>query len=160
MKSSIKLIPFAFFVLALLFANVCGAQDKPEAEAFKAGLENRSYIFNASSASPQKGGFVRLNPGYRIVVKGDTLVCDLPYYGRVYNASYGGDAGFKFTSAKYEQTITPKKKGGWNVKIETNDLTANRRMFMTVFDNGSASLSITSSDRQSISYQGTVVLVK
>jgi hypothetical protein len=158
MKSAITFTSYGVLLLAFgCVTMICNGQSDSETGSLKSSIERRAYSFNAQSASPQGGGFVRLNPGYTLQLKGDTLICDLPYYGRVYNAQYGGDAGLKFTSNKYSYNLKPKKKGGYNVTIETSDLTRNRKMYLTIFDNGSASLSISASDRQSISYQGVVV---
>jgi hypothetical protein len=161
MKSLFRFIFPALAIVMLVFVqDDCVAQTDSEVATLKSSLERRTYTFNAQSASPQGGGFVRLNPGYTLQLKGDTLICDLPYYGRLYNPQYGGDAGLKFTSNKYSYNLKLKKKGGYNVTIETSDLITNRKMFLTIFDNGSASLSVSASDRQSISYQGIVEVKK
>ncbi len=158
MKSVIRLISCAFWMLAIMLMYRPAKAQAPTGDAdMKSAVENRAYTFTAQTASPQGGGFIQLTPAYyTLKVKGDTLICDLPYYGRVYNASYGGDAGLKFTSVKYEYKVTPRKKGGWNIKIETKDLTTSRRLWITMFDNGSATVNFSSSDRQAISYQGSV----
>ncbi|HWA35342.1 MAG TPA: DUF4251 domain-containing protein [Cyclobacteriaceae bacterium] len=146
---------------ALFIIHICNAQSDPGASDMKTGVDNRSFTFVAQSASPQKGGMIRLTGStYTLKVKGDTLICDLPYYGRVYNPTYGGDAGLKFTSNKFNYKVTPRKKGGWNVKIGTSDLTTNRDLFLTIFENGNASLNVAANDRQSISYQGMVEVKK
>ena len=128
----------------------------------QSAIESKAYTFIAQSASPQTGGIIRLTGGitYTLKVNGDTLVCDLPYYGRAYNATYGGDAGLKFTSVKFEHKVKTKKKGRWDVHIRTKDLTTNRDLWLTIFENGSTTVNVSSSDRQAINYQGDVVVKK
>jgi len=120
----------------------------------KTCVENRKYVFLAEQAMPMKGGMVSLTPSYTFKVSGDTIVCDLPYYGRVYQSTYGSDGGLKFTSVDFDYKSEVKKKGGWDISIKTKDLSNNCQLRLTIFNDGSSSLNVTASDRQSISYRG------
>jgi hypothetical protein len=154
---SINQISWQFLLLGFVFVAWRAHAQGPSGNTnIRSAVETRSYTFSARIASPLGGGMVQLMPGYTLKVRGDTLVCDLPYFGRVYNPTYGGDAGLKFTSTKFDYKTTPRKKGGWNIRIDTNDLNSNRRLYLSVFENGSASLNVNSNDRQTISYQGSV----
>jgi hypothetical protein len=60
---------------------------------------------------------------YTLKVDIATVVCDLPYYGRVHQATYGrGDGGIKFTSSEFEYKPEVRKKRGWNILLNTKDL--------------------------------------
>jgi hypothetical protein len=63
---------------------------------------------------------------------------------------------FDFTSTNFEYTKIAKKKGSWDVLIKPKDNTSARQLMFRIFDNGSASLNITSSDRDAITYQGYI----
>ena len=130
------------------------AQDLDPAVVVKA-IESKNYIFKAKTASPQRGGFRHLTPEYDFIVRPDTLISDLPYYGRAYSGSFNpADAGIKFTSMKYEYSVKNKKKNRWEITITPNDVSGIRDLFLTVFDNGRASLRVNSNNRESISYDG------
>jgi hypothetical protein len=98
----------------------------------------------------------QLTPGYKLIVTGDTLTCNLPYIGTVYQPTIGSDGGFEFTSYKFDYQSKIRKKGGWVIKIKTKDTKGLNQFILTLFENGTASLNINSSDRQSISYFGTL----
>jgi hypothetical protein len=119
-------------------------------------IDNKRFVFAAQTMSPQKGGMRTLTPGYTMKVSPDTLVSDLPYIGRAFQAPIGGsDGGMKFTATKFTYTVKEKKKG-WTININTKEVSGNPRIILTTFDNGNATIVITSSDRDSISYSGVV----
>jgi len=137
------------------------AQDKktqPAPSPMQKRIESKRFVFRAQTASPQRGGLIQLTGvGYTLKVSPDTIVCDLPYYGRAYTAPIGtSDVGMKFTSTQFEYAVKPKKKKGWIISIRTQDLSDNVRGTLTVFENGTASLFLSSNNRQSISYNGLV----
>ncbi len=132
------------------------SQDTQSTDALQSAIEKKSYTYLVQSVTPMKGGMRQLNPGYALTIKGDTLVANLPYFGRVYQAAYGADGGFNFTSYQFDYQIKTSKKGGWNVSIKTKDQPSQRKFNLTVSKNGSASLTVLCSDRESISYYGTL----
>ena len=151
---------FCCLLLIYLFAGwsvslAQNAGDQTE-EVLTSAIEKKSYTYRVQSVTPMKGGTRQLNPGYTLTVKGDTLIANLPYFGRVYQSTIGGDAGFNFTSYVFDYQVKPRKKGGWIVTIKTKDLPSQRQFNLTVSKNGSTSLSVLCSDRESISYYGAL----
>lgn len=146
-------------VAMLCVAFSAGAQDSAALAMVKSWVDAKAFTFQASSMTPSKGGTRQLTgANYTVRVKGDTLVCDLPYIGRVYNvSSVTGENGMNFTSVQFSYESKAGKKNKWLLTIKTKDLRADRDLSFTFFDNGSATLNVTSSDRQFISYQGRVV---
>jgi len=141
----------------LLIANLTYAQDKPTEADFKALVDNKTFVFAAQSASPLRGRTVHLSPGYTIKVSGDSVVSDLPYYGRAHSAPMNSsDAGIKFTSSDFTYTVKDRKKNGWDVTIKAKDGTRSHQIYLTISSNGSASVRVVSSDRDSISYNGDI----
>jgi hypothetical protein len=141
----------------LLIANLTHAQDKPAESDIKALVENKNFVFSAQSASPMRGRTVHLSPGYTLEVSADTVVSNLPYYGRSYSAPMNpSDAGIKFTSLDFTYDVKDRKKNGWDVTIKAKDGTRNHQIFLTISSNGSASARVVSSDRESISYNGYI----
>lgn len=141
-------------VVMMLVSMSAIAQDT--ASELNVWVENKTYVFEARSMSPLRGSVRQLTSLYTLKIKGDTLQCDLPYLGQVYQASYGGDAGLKFDSYQSEYNAVVRKKGGWDIKIKTKDLPGQRTFYLTIFSNGNASLSVNSTDRQAISYSGVI----
>ncbi len=127
-----------------------------ESETMETKLGNKSFVFKPQSVQPVKAGTRQLNPGYTLEVRGDTLICYLPYFGRVYQATTATDAGLDFTSYQFDYRVKARKKSGWDIMIKTKDQRSQRQFSFTVFENGSTSLNVISNDRESISYQGRV----
>jgi len=149
-----KRIILSLLVPILFLAKSIQAQKLDSAVVVQA-IESKNYIFKAQTVTPQRGGLRHLTPEYDFVVKPDTLNIDLPYFGRAYSAPINpSDAGIKFTSMKYEYAAKRNKKNRWEITIKPNDVNWVRDLYLTVFDNGRASLRVNSNDRESISYDG------
>lgn len=143
------------FPLVMLF-NFSNAQDTNPNEDIAALIESRHFVFMAESASPLRGRTVFLSPGYTFTVSGDSLISNLPYYGRAYQATLDpNDAGIKFTSTDYVYNVKEKRKG-WDISLKPNDVRPGPQMSLSVSSNGFASLRITMVDRQSISFNGHI----
>ena len=119
-------------------------------------VNGKQFVFEAQSLIPLKGTLRTLSPGYTMKVTPDTVTCDLPYVGRAFTAAYGSnDGGMKFTATKFEYTVKEKKKG-WTININTKEVSGNPRIIISVFDNQNARVVITSTDRESITYNGII----
>jgi hypothetical protein len=147
---------FVIFLVIGVSISFAQSVNGQSTDALQSAIEHKTYTYRVQSVSPMKGGTRQLNPGYTLTVKGDTLVANLPYFGRVYQSSIGADGGFNFTSYTFDYEIKPRKKGGWNVSIKTKDLPSQRQFNLTVSKNGSTSLTVLCSDRESISYYGVL----
>jgi hypothetical protein len=145
------------YLLLLLCIGFFEAFSQNTKDKIKAIVESRSFTFNAQTATPQKGGTRQLDAGYTLLLRNDTLFCDLPYMGRVYQTQIGSsDGGFKFQSRKFEYQYKSGKNGKWTVRLNTKDLQNQRDFYLTIAPNGIASVSVSCIDRQSISYSGIV----
>jgi hypothetical protein len=98
-----------------------------------------------------------LTSRYDVLVTKDTVISYLPYFGRAYSVQFNStNIGFDFTSTNFDYKITTRKKGGWDILIKPKDQNDNQQLSFLIFNNGSASLSITSVNRSPISYQGYI----
>ena len=139
------------------FSNAQDPKKVHETVAVNALVEAQRFEFVAASANPMRGRSVFLSQGYTLYVSKDTIEADLPYYGRAYQAPMNpNDAGIKFTSTDFTYTLKDRKKKGWDIFIKTNDATLPTQLNLSIFADGSASLRVTSMDRQSISFYGHI----
>jgi hypothetical protein len=124
--------------------------------AIKKSVEAKHYTFVATYMLPQRGGAKSLTSEYDLRITKDSLIAFLPYYGRVYyDAPYGGaDGGIKFTSTKFNYEVKDKKKGGWEITIKTTDVKNTDRLLLNISADGYASLSVTSTNRDFITFDG------
>jgi len=120
-------------------------------------VEARSFGFEAEQASPMSGRTRQLTPGYHLKISGDTVIADLPYYGRAYSAPTNmSGSGITFTAVgpKYESTLDKKKR--WQIKIKPEGVDDVEDLTLMVFENGRADLRVNSRNRQPISFSGYI----
>ena len=152
----LKQVALLFFVS---FASLSThAQDSTKTSATaKDWVEQQNFIFTPQTALPMRGRTVHLNSYFDCRVSKDSLVSNLPYYGRSYSASINpSENGLNFVSTKFDYTVKPRKKGGWEVSIKPKDANDVREMDFTIFENGSASLYVNSNNREAISFNGYI----
>ena len=120
-------------------------------------LDSQRYVFVAQTALPMGGQSRHLTSEYRLVISPDSVISDLPYFGRAYSAPMGSsEGGIKFTSTKFDYNLQESKKGKWDVTIKPKDATDVREVNVTIFDSGSASVQVTSNNRQPMSFNGYI----
>ena len=132
------------------------AQDSTK-QSMKDILDSKHFEFEPISMTTAHGKFRHVDGGYFLLINGDTLKTYLPYIGRAYNASFGSsEAGFDFTSTDYTYTVSEGKKKKYTVEAKTKDRMYNAEFTLTVYDDGTAYLRAYSSDREAVSYNGSV----
>lgn len=154
-------LKFFLLIMAYITLEVNYAQPLQNDETEKPEIQNlvqsKDYIFAAQSVLPQSGRSINLTTIYNLKVSGDTLISDLPYFGRAYVAPVNpSEGGIRFTSTDYNYSVKDRKKGGWDITIFPKDAKDVRQMFLTISENGYASLQVTSNNRQLISYNGYI----
>lgn len=155
----IKLIAVGTILLSSVFMCSAKAQDSATIAQVKNMVDTKKYIFVPTSLTPAKGSMKQLTSAYELKIMGDSLFCDLPYFGRAYQASYSGDGGFKFSSTHFDYSAKTEKEK-WNIVIKTRDSGNSRTFYLTIFNNESASLRILSNDRDAISFYGNLQAIK
>lgn len=121
-------------------------------------VETRNFVFKAESVNPTRGRLRQLTSEYDVVVKPDTVVTFLPYFGRAYSPPINpSEGGLKFTSTSFNYAAGKGKKRRWEISIKPNDAQDVQVLYFTIFDNGRASLRVNSTNRESISFNGYIV---
>ena len=146
---------FALLVICLL----CGSplvHAQKSAEQIKQMLEAKSFTFVAERAMPVRGGIEQLSSGYDLSVSKSSVVSYLPFFGKAQTIPIGAtDGGIKFTSANFEyKTVFDGKL--WQVTIKPDDVSHVQQLFLTVFDNGTATLDVSNIQRDNISFRGYI----
>lgn len=155
-----------YFVLIVLFLSViisgCSSSKSlsKEEKAAKGvvlhkAIENRDFVIEVDRMLPLNGRSRTLTSSYSVEIKGEEVKSHLPYFGRAYSIPYGGGDGliFESTITEYRSSFDDKGKAIIEFKARTND---DQFVFrINIFPNGSASIDVTSNNRQSISFQGT-----
>jgi hypothetical protein len=143
-----------FLIVCLVMLGDLSAQDAKE---IKNLVENQNYVFIAQTALPATGSSRPLSPEYTVKVSKDTIISDLPYFGRAYSAPIGKtDGGIKFTSNTFEYTKEIHKKGGWDILIKPKDASEVQQLSFSISENGYSTLKVISTNRQAISFYGYI----
>ena len=133
-----------------------------KADAVKTMINAVNYVFKADFANPLRGGNKQLTTEYDLTVTKDTIVAFLPYYGRAYVGSLDpNEGGIKFTSTSFDYKVTEGKKGNWDITIKPKDTNANKMssvqlLRLSISSGGYATLSVTSTNRDPISFSGEI----
>jgi hypothetical protein len=158
MKNSNGFLRGSLLMIAVVLAlgQVAFAQND-KSDDIKLMVQNKRYVFKAQSVFPAPQRFQQLTADYDLKVYGDTLKSYLPYFGRAYSAPVDPTKGaFDFTSTDFEYTIKDRKKGGWDISLKPNDRQDIQQINLTIFENGTATLQVTSNNRQPISFNGYI----
>src|ERR1044072_916077 len=134
------------------------AQNKDEKEAqVKDMVTSQNYVFKAQTAIPTTGRTRQLTTDFDMSISKDSIISYLPYFGRAYMAPVNPSEGpLNFTSTKFDNKVTERKKGGWDVVITPKDHQDTRQMALSIFENGSAALTVISNNRTSIAFNGYI----
>lgn len=152
----------AMFIASILSA--CSSTHKavkPTADDIKDMVNSSQFVFVAERVSPMRSGTRNLTSRYTVEAKKDTLISYLPYFGQATQAPAnmtGG--GIEFTSLKFSYDAVLKKEGQWDVTIKPENNRDVQQMFFSIFSNGSASLRVTSTYRDPISFSGYLEKLK
>ncbi len=150
-----------FIILILLSIRPAQAQDTAlhhKSNTIKQKITNKDFTFVATYVISMRS-FSRsiASSHYDLSVHGDSLVAYLPFFGVSYTAPTDpSQSPFDFTLTHFSYIIKPRKKGGWDISIKPKDQTNVQKFLLTAYDNGSASLNITSTNRDPISYNGYI----
>jgi hypothetical protein len=158
MRSSDFFKKTSLIVLLVISFGMLQAQDKAQ---IKSLIEAKRFVFKVQTVLPTSGSMRQTTGEYDVKLYGDSLISYLPYFGRAYTAPMPGESGgFNFTSTKFGYSIKEKKKGGWEIFLRPNDVRDVREYYLSISEKGYATLRVTSTNRQPISYSGVIAPLK
>lgn len=171
MKPDFKTLRRSFIFLSLGFLLACGGtreqreqKDLQDLEELMELVESREFEIENDWAIPLGGGRVNLigNPN-SITFKGDSVEVYLPYFGvRHSGGDYGGrNGGIKFEGPLEELVVREDKvKKNIFLTFERRRGTEDYDFLIRLYPNRTAYISVNSSQRNSISYQGEIKKLK
>jgi len=125
------------------------------AQAIQTGISEKHFEMEIRFMNPQRGRSRNVS-GFSVEVKGDTLVSNLPYFGVVHSAPYGGGKGLNFESKINSYQTTQAKSECTQVAIKTKNEEDNYVYTFDIYADGTAYLTVRSDNRDGISYTGYV----
>lgn len=153
-----------FLGILLLLLSGCGStktltlEQQAKKQAIEEKLVTNDYKINFNQVVPSRMESRHLTSGYTLTVKNDIVYSFLPYFGGASHVPFNpNEGGIKFQEPYSDYSMRPTRKGdGYEIRMNVKMSEYQYSLFLTVFDNGSAALSITSPQRDSISYYGEI----
>jgi hypothetical protein len=131
-------------------------QQEKRMDEVKEMIRTKSFVFEATHAMPLGGGSIHLNHTFDVEVNGDTLVSYLPFFGVAYRVDYGSRNSaldFALPVQSYEMEETDNE---YLIKIEVKNRMDILNYTFFISNLGYATLNVTSTSRQAISYYGRI----
>lgn len=119
-------------------------------------VNEKNFDFVAERMNPAQGMPRNLTSFYDLKVSNDSLNVQLPYIGQSsFPPIDPSQSPMNFISTTFEYSFT-ESNNKLNVTIKPKDNSKVQQFLFEIFSNGNATLSVNSSDKQSISYQGYI----
>lgn len=166
---------FVFYIMlscSALFIHSCATQKTQNGAAQFQMINSGKFSFHAERANPMdidvinvmnsmpamsSSRMLTLDPGYTLDFTKEKITLKLPYFGRMYVGTLDpSQNGFDFTSTDFNinSSRSTEKKTIWMITF--NDQPNIRQMYLEMYPNGKAYLSVNSADRQAITYDGFI----
>lgn len=156
-----KYIVFIFLLLNILpsYSQKAGRNEKQtlQREKLEMLLNSRKFFFRGSTALPSRGSaidltthrsFVRFDPG--------EIESFMPFFGQAYSGVGFNDPGLHF-KGRADNFEVEKRKRNYLVTVKVRGEYDSYTLYMTVTPDGNANLSISSNNREEMSYYGEIV---
>jgi hypothetical protein len=176
-NSGVKIIIILMMLSFGLFSCLTQKEKSELNSALETAVSKDCFKFVAQNAQPLRNNFVlignagninnlilnplitnNLNGYYDVVIKQDSIICNLPYFGVVNQASgYNTrDNGIKFTTTDFTLDKKINKKGITEYVIIPKNIEKASKLFFTIDKNGYASLNIQFQNRDAIRFSGNI----
>jgi hypothetical protein len=124
----------------------------------KKAVESKHYQLEVDKANPMHGQMIVLTSEYTLRMSNDSAYSYLPYYGIAYSAPMNGEGGIKFSEPTSDLKVLFKEGKGYTVSFTVKGTDDTYRFFVDIWINGTASINVTSNNKQSINFSGNLTL--
>ncbi len=162
----VKYIAVLVFVFVFALPSCTTQKNSAAIAALKSAIENRDFTFHAQQVLPRdyrisqifptaNAQMFNLSPGYVVKVMNDSLVVDLPFFGRAFQAPMDPTKGsIKLTTTNFTIKQSKGRKGNIDVTIYPQNSNEIQQMYLTISESGYATLSVISYQREQIGFYG------
>lgn len=162
-----------FIIILVLVASVAVPQetDRKTRKRMKAELkaehqkrvreliDSKNYTFKAETVTPRNMKTMNLTTDFGVQVKNDSIFSYLPYFGNNYIQDFtsfkNSPLGFALPINKYSRSNTKK---GYKIEIQVINHEEFINLIFHIAKSGYTSLSVTFLSRQSISFDGEILV--
>lgn len=123
-------------------------------EAVVRSIRSGHYKIDVQTALPKSGPSVPLSARFSLEIRNDSVLSDLPYFGRAYSIPYGGGDGLQFSAPVQGYTVEIDKKGTADIRFMVRNSEDQYEFSTKIYSNGSTSIQVNMQRRQSINFHG------
>jgi hypothetical protein len=152
--------PFLLIIGVVLATPVLAQSSDQKTAAIKQLVTSQAYVFVPQTALPSHGQVRQILDNFELQITTNSVVSELPYYGQASVAPIDPSRGpLSFTSHKFDYTVTPGKKDGWQVVIKPQDLATSdvQKMMLDISSEGYTSVRVLFTNHDPISFTGAIV---
>jgi len=135
-------------------------KEAKQIEETKAIVESKMFVFDARTVNPVKGTSSTLTTQYEVRITKDSIYSYLPYFGVAYTASYGGTDSPMICDKPFDTCTMEKTQKGYTVEVDVKNGNDKLDFSFYISETGTTTLSVSSVNRQSITYYGEIVKEK
>lgn len=155
-----KQLTYFMLMMVVSLSTACSTgtkfTDEPSWPEIRQQLENRQFTITIREMIPMQGASQQVTSEYTLSLKGDTVISHLPYFGRAYSAPYGGGNVFSFEAPLLSYSLEMQKADLVKISFRTRTPNDTFIFYVDVFNNGKASVRVSATNRQGISYLGEI----
>ena len=166
MKNINKLL-IIFFVLSFnySFAQMTKKevrQQKKEIKAIKINqlINQKQFIFKANSLTSNSGYNKTLSSNYDLILKKDSVMAYLPFWGKAYTSLFNDEGGIKFNEKMKEFQYDDLEKKGHNINFSVKTKDDTFHFNLNISTQGYANVIVTSNNKSRISYYGQIEAIE
>ncbi|PIF02328.1 MAG: hypothetical protein CR996_00130 [Draconibacterium sp.] len=123
-------------------------------------VDSQAFEFEVRMVNPMSGSSFVPTTDYETKLKNDSLYSYLPFFGRAYSVEYGSMESPMIFDAAIQTVSTKKTKNGYLINIRVQNKNDNLEYNYHISATGSTTLSVSSTNRQIISYNGDIYPIK
>ncbi len=135
-------------------------KEAKQIEETKALVESKMFVFDARTVNPMKGSTRTLTSEYDVRITKDSIYSYLPYFGVAYTASYGSTDSPMIFEKPFDTCTLEKTKKGYTIEVDVKNGNDRVDFSFHISETGTTTLSVSSTNRQTISYYGEIVKEK
>jgi len=156
MKTPLKHAAFLFLVLLTSCSALKTTSETISETTHK--VQSKDFTVVVNYANPMRWKQMYLNSEYDLRIKYDSAFAYLPYFGVAYSAPYGGgEGGIKFAEPMKDYSMMPnKREDGWDIRFKVKGKEGMYEFYLNIFNTGSATISVSSVNRDAINFSGEV----
>lgn len=157
-KRNILLLLVMVVGFSTLYAQSKQEKKEQKEQAVKKQIESENYKIAVNIAYPRRGRTIHVSGNYSVTIRNDSVFSYLPYYGRAYSLPYGGGEGLIFDAPINEYRMVAHKKGAVKIDFVARSKEDRFKYNMTIFSNGSVSITVNMQNRESINFSGALIV--